>query len=149
MAREWDPGSSVPAALLIPYVALEWVTSQSASLHSGSNLSDCQLQQHLGAIQADCARASSQPKQQYASTLHIPSMFFPTPLQSPSITTQLVEHHTAVINWPEKKNPTHFLQWAPQIGWLHNKTMRGWEEMDSVSGFFLVFFKVFINSKNS
>lgn len=41
----------------------------------------------------------------------------------------------------KKKTTTHFLQWAPQIGWLHNKTMRGWEEMDSVSGFFLFFLK--------
>lgn len=97
-------GSSVPAALLIPYVTLEQVMSQ---VPHSTQEGTCQIASCSSSTDPfklyGCAHASSQPKQQYAFTLRIPSMLFPTPLQSPSITTQLVEHHTAVIDWPEKK----------------------------------------------
>lgn len=116
-------GSSVPAALLIPYVTLEQVMSQVPhSTQEGTcRITSCSSTMDPFKLYG-CAHASSQPKQQYAFTLRIPSMLFPTPLQSPSVTTQLVEHHTAVIDWPEK-NP------FPSVGttsWLaYNKTMRG------------------------
>lgn len=67
----------------------------SASLHSGG-ITSCYSN---GSIQAVWLCTSfSQPELQYASCLHIPPMLFPAPLQTHSITTQLVGHHTAVTD---------------------------------------------------
>lgn len=134
--------------LLIPYVTPEQVMSPMS--HS-SQEGTCLIASCSSTIDPfrlyGCAHASTQPKQQYAFMLRIPSMLFPTPLQSPSITTQLVEHHTAVTDWPEKKT-------FPSLGttnWLavQQNHERRWSQSQGPLFFFFFFFKVFINSKNS